>query len=492
MRGMTIHRLVIGSARCLSISTLALLAQSANATGSHGEDPISDQGILELAPGVDIVALIDRYRVERGVEFTLLDSIPSRATYLVSLNGMMTHDDFELLFLNDPEIDHSELNFTSGDAGPGTQSIFLFTAPGAYQNQPVRDALGLETAHTGATGAGVTIAVIDSGIDPMHPLLSGSIAPGGNEFTSHPADPLHPYALGDFTDRCNGQPDDNDPFVDEVVGHGTAVAGLALMVAPDAQILPIRVINDEGTGTAFRVAKGIYYAIDQGADVINLSLGSLADVEIIADATKEAVDYGIIVTASMGNAGGFDMEYPAALNHVAGVAATDNAGVLAGFSNRNDEVNVCAPGVELVSTIPSAMCGPALPGSSYGQADGTSFSAPLVAGTAALLIEKGTVLRWDDFRGALRQTCDDIEGLNPGIDDNHLGTGMLNVAAAVAWDGPCHADLAENDVLDINDVLAFLVGFAAADPIADMAEPRGVHDISDVLQFLQFFATGCP
>ncbi len=483
---MTPRHLTSRTLLSLSVAAIALSTQSALGTDSHGDEPLAGQGILELTPGSDIVTVSNRYG------FTPLDAIPSRGTYLVALNQMMTEDAFELLFLSDPEIDHSELNFTSGDAGPGTQSIFLFSVPGAYQNQPVREALGLEAAHAAVTGAGVTIAIIDSGIDPTHPILAGSIAPGGIEFTSHPADIMDPYAPGDFRDLCNGIDNDLDDLTDETVGHGTAVAGLALMVAPGAQILPIRVIDDEGTGTAFRVAKAIYYATDQGADVINLSLGSLANVEIIEDAAKEAVDLGIIVTASMGNAGSAAIEYPAGLNDVAGVAATDNTGVLAGFSNRNDEVNVCAPGVELISSIPTAMCGPALPGSAYGEADGTSLAAPLVAGTAALLIEKGTVLRWDDFRGALRQTCDDIEDLNSGIDPNDLGMGMLNVAAAVAWEGPCHADLLEDDVLNIGDVLAFLTAFSVGDPHADFAAPRGVHDISDVLAFLQYFGQGCP
>jgi len=486
MRCMTPRHRITRASLSLSVAALAFVVQAASGTGPHGDEPLAGEGILELVPGASIDAVNSLYG------FTLLDAIPSRGTYLVDLNQMMTHDAFELLFLVDTDVDHSELNFASGDAGPGTQSIFLFSVPGAYTNHPVRDALGLAAAHATSTGAGVTIAVIDTGVDPTHPTLSGSIAPGGNEFTDHPDDPMDPYAPGDFDDRCNGLFDDDDLLLDEVVGHGTAVAGLALMVAPDAQILPIRVIDDEGTGTAFRVAKGIYYAIDQGADVINLSLGSLADVEIIADATKEAVDLGIIVTASMGNSGNQNMEYPAALNHVAGIAATDNTGVLAGFSNRNDEVCICAPGVELVSTIPSDMCGPALPGSSFGEANGTSLSAPLVAGTAALLIEKGTVLRWDDFRGALRQTSNDIEDQNSGVDPNDLGFGMLNVEAAVAWAGPCHADLAEDDILDISDVLAFLTGFGAGDPHSDMAEPRGVFDISDVIQFLTFFGSGCP
>ncbi len=475
----------IGPAALFAAATLVFPHGAALATDPFGEEPLSDEGILELVPGADIQAVADRYG------FTVRDAIESRLTYLVDLNMKMTEDAFELLFLSDADIDHSELNFETGDSGPGTQSIFLFTAPGEYQIQPVREALGLEAAHAAYTGAGVTIAIIDTGIDPDHPLLASRIAPGGIAFTADPTDPIN-YNPGAYQDVCDGNDGDGDGLSDEVVGHGTAVAGLALMVAPDAMILPIRVMDDEGATTSFRVAKAVYYAVDQGADVINLSLGSLTNVEIIEDAVKEAVDLGVIVTASMGNAGGFDEEYPASLNDVAGVAATDNAGVLAGFSNRNDEVNVCAPGINLISSVPVESCGPALPNSIYGEADGTSFAAPLVAGTAALLIQKGTVLRWDDFRGALRKTCDDIESINPGVDHNHLGMGMLNVAAAVEWEGPCFADLVEDDILDIADIFAFLAAFAAGESHADFAEPRGILDTSDVFDFLRYYNAGCP
>jgi len=242
------------------------------------------------------------------------------------------------------------------------------------------------------------------------------------------------------------------------------------------------------------VAKAIYYAIDQRAEVINLSLSSCADLRLIQRAVDDAVELGIIVVAAAGNhanhADSFP-EFPAAMNKVAGVVATDIDGRVAPFSNYGNDYLVAAPGVDLISAIPDADCGPALPGSNYGEADGTSFAAPLVAGLAALLIEKQTVLRWNDFRDAMRATTIVIQGQNPGLDDP-VGEGMIDVAAAVAWPGPCHADFSHDFVLDFTDVMLFLQEFATGHEQADMADPRGVHDFTDVVQFLDFFAGGCP
>ena len=123
---------------------------------------------------------------------------------------------------------------------------------------------------------------------------------------------------------------------------------------------------------------------------------------------------------------------------------------------------------------------------------GTSASVPFVAGTAALLIEKGTVRRWSDFREMAKRTAIDIRGQNPGLPDDALGEGMLDVLAAVEWTGPCFADLNDDDVLDLADVQAFIVGFTTGDEEADFVGPRGVWDLGDLQFFLQSFISGCP
>ncbi len=491
MAHMTHRRSARTAALCLS----AALISPAIAGGDEclGANPFSDEGILELAPGVDFESLQARYATQPDpIVFTLLDSIPGRGIYLVAFGDQISENEFELLFLNDPEIDHSELNFEAGDPGPGTQSIFLFTAPGMFLDQPVVTSLGLEDAQGQATGAGVTIAVIDSGIDTTHGQFTGRIAPGAIAFTAHPVDAE--YDPNAYQDTCDLSDIDQDTLLSEAVGHGTAVASLSLLVAPDARVLPIKVLDDEGYTTAFRVAKAIYYAIDQRVGVINLSLSSCADLRIIERAVDEAEELGIIIVAAAGNSGASAdgrPEFPGAMNKVAGVVATDTIGQVAGFSNYGDSYFVAAPGIDIIGAIPDANCGAALPGSEFGEADGTSFAAPLVAGLAALLIEQEKVLRWNDFRDAMRATAINIEGLNPGLDEP-VEEGLIDVAAAIAWPGPCHADFTDDLTLDFSDVSAFLAAFAIGDDEADMAQPRGVHDFSDVVKFLQFFTAGCP
>ncbi|MFT5424671.1 MAG: subtilisin family serine protease [Phycisphaerales bacterium] len=471
--------------RMLVLTRLSILASSlitltaVAAAGPQGDQPLSGEGILELVPGASIQAVAARYG------FVVRDSIASRGIHLVSLELQMTPDAFEILFATDADIDHSELNYLSGDPGSGTQSIFLMTPPEQFQQQPVRQAMGVEAAQATVTGAGVTIAVIDSGVDPTHPNLEGSISPLAISFLNDPAinDPAA------FADVCNGIDDDGDGLIDEMVGHGTAVASLALMVAPDATILPIRIVNDEGHTTAFRVAKAIYYAIDNNADVINLSLSTRADLRILDRAVDDAAAQGIILVAAAGNNSSDIPEYPAAMRKVAGVVAVDESGSLAGFSNYGVDYFISVPGTSLTGAIPAMLCGPALPPSSFGEADGTSLAAPLVAGTAALLIQKGTIRRWDDFRWILRKTARDISGANPGFEDV-IGVGMLDIAAAVASPGPCHADLNDDGILDFGDIGVFVGLFLTGDIAADL-NADGILDNSDIGSFIAAFLTGC-
>jgi len=467
---------------------LALALGSVPARGGDtdclGRDPLSDQGILELVPGASIDAVLARYGFER------LDWIPGTRTYLVSLENQIREDAFELLFLTDTDIDHSELNFLSGDPGPGTQSIFLFAPPSAYELQPVLDTLGVSQAQKSATGAGVRVAVIDSGVDPSHPELIGRIAPDGAAFIADEAQ----NDQAAYTDLCNGVDDDGDGLLDEGVGHGTAVAALVTLVAPGAEILPIKVLDDEGVTTAFRVAKGIHYAIDHGARVINLSLSTCADLRIIDRALNRADEHGIVVVAAAGNSSSdseIGPEFPAASNRAFGIAATNQSGALASFSNYGRDYIAAAPGIDLVSATPASECGDALPRGTYGNADGTSFAAPLASGMAAMLIERGTVIRGENFRDAIRASAIDIRGMNPGVEDP-VREGMIDIAAAAAWAGPCHADLTEDGVLGFNDVQLYLEMFALGDTDADFVEPRGFLNFGDVIAYLVYYTKGCP
>ncbi|USN98011.1 MAG: S8 family serine peptidase [Phycisphaeraceae bacterium] len=459
----------------VGIGAAALLLATAGATDYEppaGGDPRFDEGVLELLPGVDIQTILNRYG------FTLRDSIESRNIHLVSFQPAMTNEQFELLFVADPDVDHSELNYDTGDAGPSTRSLFFGVAPAQFGAQPVWDTIGLSTAHDTATGAGTTIAIIDTGLDTTNPMFLGLIDPAAASFVGAP---------GDIQDVGNGINDDGDGMVDEMVGHGTWVTGIAHMVAPDAMLMPIRALDDEGFSNAFTLAKAVYYAVDHGADVVNLSLGSIAQVRIVERAVDDASARGVIVVAAAGNQNAATPEFPAGNNKCAGIAAVDLGGVKADFSNYSDgsggnDLLLAAPGIDITGPVPGG----------FGEASGTSAAVPLVAGTAALLIEKGTIRRWTDFRQMANHAAIDIRDQNPGLPDNALGKGMLDVAAATAWPGPCFADLTDDGVTDLADIEAFITLFVAHDEGVDYVAPRGVWDLGDLLFFVQSFIAGCP
>ena len=215
------------------------------------------------------------------------------------------------------------------------------------------------------TGADVTIAVVDTGIDYNHREFKGRIGAG--------------Y---DFVD--------GDSIAEDANGHGTHVAGTIAAardgygitgVAHDATVMPIRVLDENGAGYLSDVIRGIHWATNNGADVINLSLGGTGYSQAMADAIRHASRRGTVVVMAAGNSGGASPEYPAAhaIEHGIAVGAVRRNGRLANFSNRAGSQPldyVTAPGVEIAST---------LPGNRYGRYSGTSMAAPHVAGVAGLL-----------------------------------------------------------------------------------------------------------
>ncbi|GAA2583618.1 hypothetical protein GCM10010435_71760 [Winogradskya consettensis] len=267
--------------------------------------------------------------------------------------------------------------------------------------------IGVAQAWEHSTGSGVVVAVIDTGVDATHPDLAGHILPGID------------YVAG--TTGASIDPN----------GHGTHVAGTIAAitgndvgisaVAPDARIMPIRALGADGSGNMADVAKGIVYAADHGADIINMSLGADEEITAMTNAITYARGKGVTVVAAAGNDGenGSPVNYPGADPGVIAVAATDSSDQVAPFSNRGSYVDIAAPGVQILSTYPT--------GSGYATDSGTSMATPHVAAVAALIKAYRPAATPDQIEQTLEDTAVDL-----GVAGKDTGYGWGRVDAAAA------------------------------------------------------------
>jgi len=267
----------------------------------------------------------------------------------------------------------------------------------------------------------IAIAVIDSGVDYSHvDLGSGKILIGiGKDFAN----------------------DDSDPQDD--VGHGTHVAGIAAAntfneigiagVCPQCSILPLKSMDSSGNGWPVDIAAAIRYAADQGASVINLSLGSENCSSDLAEAINYAYDRNVVVIAASGSprsggacpvavafdAADFAVAYPAALSRVIAVGALDQTDTRSSFSYYGSQLDITAPGRDVLSTVP---------GNGYYSLTGTSMAAPMVAGTAGLILSQNPSLTPAQVERVLENTADDVG--SPGW-DAETGWGRVNARRAL-------------------------------------------------------------
>jgi thermitase len=351
--------------------------------------------------------------------------------------------------------------------------------------------LGMESAWDATTGRPeVVVAVLDTGVDITHPDLADNLWTNPGEI---PANGLDDDGNG-FVDDVHGwdfADDDNDPADD--YGHGTHVAGIVAArinnsvgiagMAGGATIMPLDVFHG-GIGAYADLIQAIVYAADNGAQVINMSLGALS----YARGEEAAVDYAwardVVLVAAAGNEASDALFYPAAHAHVIGVAATTAADERASFSSYGPFVAVSAPGASIYSTLPRA---------TYGYLSGTSMAAPHVAGLAALIRSFNPSLRNDEVRSLIESTADDLGA--PGRDD-YFGFGRINAARALAaalppptpapspvprpsptpiWPPDCREALADGDFEEDPTVAWRLEGLADVRTLSTPAPPSGAR-----------------
>jgi subtilisin family serine protease len=254
-----------------------------------------------------------------------------------------------------------------------------------YVHQDFLQSLRVGAAHLASRGAGVRIALIDTGVDPTHPDLAGHLGAGW-DFVDDDSDP---------TDIENGVDDDGDGHVDEAFGHGTHLGGLLALLAPDAEIVPYRVLDADGVGSASNVAGAVLRAVADGVDVINLSLGMKNPYRPLRLAVEHAAENGVIVVASIGNDGQAAPHFPAAYSEAIAIGSADPTDALSSFSNYGVTLHCVAPGEEILSLYPDER---------YAVWTGTSMSTPMAASLAAVLLAHPAAPSVEDVTELLEST----------------------------------------------------------------------------------------
>lgn len=265
-----------------------------------------------------------------------------------------------------------------------------------YAEQPAAQIIDLPRALNtfGVTGAGI-VADIDTGVDPNHPVLKPVLLPGYDFTRNQPGGSEMTDLNGATGSSCSSC---SAAFVDQhtaamldqhtaamldgsqfsAFGHGTEVMGMIHMVAPTARLLPVKAFGADGSGTLSNILSGIYYAVQNHANVINMSFELSSSSHELNAAINYANSHNVVCVASSGNDGENEVVYPAGLQTVMGVASTNDFGQRSSFSNYGDQVVwVAGPGENVVTTYPFG---------TYSVTSGTSFTSPMVAGTVALLI----------------------------------------------------------------------------------------------------------
>lgn len=315
-----------------------------------------------------------------------------------------------------PEVTQSTAAILDSLPTPSAVTYYGSSVLAFYTTQPAVTLTRIPNVQAlGFTGAGIVVAVIDTGVDPTHPVLQSQLLPGYDFVHNLPGTasewidltPDNQAALAQSSASAANKntvamvSQSTAAILDQstaaildynnlphAFGHGTMVAGVVHLAAPSAQILPLKAFSGDGTANLSDILRAVYYAADSGAQIINMSFTLTAPSTELANAIEYAASKGVLCIAAAGNTGLANVGNPANLHHVLGIASTSNLDVRSTFSSYGKGVFMAAPGEGVVTTWP---------GMNYAEATGTSFSSPLVAGAGALLLQADPKLGDDLF-----------------------------------------------------------------------------------------------
>ncbi|MGD2109761.1 MAG: S8 family serine peptidase [Phycisphaerae bacterium] len=356
---------------------------------------------LQLAPRASVEAAVDEFAKDPGVEF-------AEPNYYFYVDSMP----------NDPYFDKQWSLHNVGQP-------YFVPVGGTSTGTPDSDVDAPEAWEVYAPTEDVIVAIVDSGVDYDHPDLVANMWTDDSGY--------HGY---DFVN------DDPDPIDD--LGHGTHCAGIVAAVSnnelgiaglcPNARIMAVKFADSEGRGSAELAAQAIYYAVNNGADVISNSYSYFVPSETLKAAVEYAHSQGVIVVASAGNENTGVRRYPASYDHVISVASTDSDDVKAGSSSYGYWVDVSAPGVDILSLRAAGTDlhgdGLSIIDDEYYTASGTSMSCPHVAAVAAMIVSQYPALSSYEVTARLLGTTDEIVTQNPS-ESHLLGSGRLNAHNAL-------------------------------------------------------------
>jgi thermitase len=370
----------------------------------------------------------------------LVNLINGTLNFVESLLGIVSIEADRLMPIPQPSLSGG---IPSGLYDTAPVNYYGTVAWHGYAAQPAAQIIRLQDAQNGfrISGTGV-VAVIDTGVDVNHPVLQAVLLPGydftrnqpgasewldvsglqnGNDTDDSQSQAQGPVVVQQSTaavlDQSTAAVLDGGPY--SAFGHGTMTTGLVHLVAPKAQILPLKAFSSNGTGYLSNIVAALYYAVQHHANVVNMSFDLTSSSPALTQAAAYANKAGVVLVAAAGNESTSAPVYPAALNnYVAGIASTTNWDSRSSFSNfGSTDVWIAAPGENIISTFP---------GGTYASASGTSFSSPITAGTVALMLSaKSSSLNQSQASSALSHAIK----LTPDL--NH---GRLDVYQAVsAW-----------------------------------------------------------
>jgi len=327
------------------------------------------------------------------------------------------------IYAKNPNVEYAELNYIASAFGVPNDLYYGYQW---HLDNGTYGGIGMEEAWPLSKGAGVTVAVVDTGVRDGGPDGIATVIRGR-----------------DFVNS------DDDPTDDE--GHGTHVAGTIAQrtnnatgvagVAPDCSILAVKVLGADGSGTYAWIADGIHYAADHGAKVINMSLGGSSGAAVLEEAVEYAYNKGVTIVCASGNNGWPIVSYPAAYDaYCIAVGATRYDEAVTGYSNGGTALDLTAPGGDVTVDQNGDGYGDGVlqetfdgGGWGYWFYQGTSMASPHVAGVAALLISQGTYTTPDQVRNRLQSTAKDK---GPTGWDSSYGWGIVNAAAALGSSTP--------------------------------------------------------